>query len=464
MAGTDTSGRSTSINGAEAGGGRGDSGGVHREENPNHDGPEREKDRRGVLAPREKSWGVASEAVERRRAGIPPEAIVSALSLLVIATIFYLGVSIRGSFADLEWPGSSASARRDAGGAIGGPVRSAREIQERIDRAAPGAVIEIAPGTYEGTLRIRGKAVTLRSRDGAEATVIDGGGAAGPVIAIRAAAFGPEPRLEGLTIRGGRGADGSGLLVEGCDPLLARCRFIDHDGGGVVLVESRALLDECDFIGNRATPFGAGLQSINSSPVIMACRFEGNRALTAGGAIHARGGGPMIARSRFLDNRTTSGAWGGAIFADSSDLTVIDSEFIANGSGEAGGAVYLRHGGARIERCAFESNSAGSAWSLLSDGALAEVRWTRFCGARDSNLGGSITEGRGNEFVDACARDCNGNGIPDHEEIADGRARDQDGNGVIDECERPAPDPASDEAPDAATEHAPEPAPPAERR
>ena len=42
----------------------------------------------------------------------------------------------------------------------------------------------------------------------------------------------------------------------------------------------------------------------------------------------------------------------------------------------------------------------------------------------------------GNGFPDECDPDCNGNGVPDDCEIADGTVSDCDGNGVPDECDR----------------------------
>ncbi|MBM4111912.1 MAG: hypothetical protein FJ253_00830 [Phycisphaerae bacterium] len=373
----------------------------------------------------------------------PPSigAMISAAVLLVVGTLLYLGGALRGSFASVE-PNRSAPGGEHASGASAAPLeallhgtRSTREIQERIDRAAPGAVIEVEPGIYRGSIDFRARPIVLRSRDGAERTVIDGGGSTGPIVVIRGPRQAIDPRLEGFTIRGARGEAGVGLLVEDCDPIVAKCRFAQNAAGGARVTASRALFDECEFLGNRAVPFGGGLQSIDASPVLMVCTFDGNVALTGGGALHAQGGAPMIARTRFSGNRTTSGAWGGGILADGAELTVIDSMFTANDSTDGGGAAFVRGGRARFDRCAFERNGAAGAWSIDGDGSLVEVRSTRFCGDRDSNLGGAVIDAHGNEFDLGCARDCNANGIDDSFDIAQGRAEDCNGNGLIDACE-----------------------------
>lgn len=442
MSASNNRGRPWRIRGAEAEGERGnEGGGTYRGENTRHDGPEREKARRGVLAPGRSPWFSCADYSERSPLGAPSTgAILSAAALLVVATLLYLGTTIRGSFAGIESSRSAATAPRASGGdaalnALGLSVRSASEIQARIDRAVPGAEIEIPPGIYHGTVDFRGRPVTLRGREGFARTIIIGSSLEGPVVVIRGVRQGVDPRLEGFTLRGGRGDLGAGLVIEGCDPVITQCRFQDNDGGGAVVVGSRALFDECEFLANRAAPFGGGLQSIDSSPVIMACDFHGNAALSGGGAMHVRGGAPMIARSTFDGNITRSGAWGGAIFAENAELTVIDSSLVDNEAKDGGGAAFVRGSRARFSRCVFSGNSAGSAWALSGEGAAIEVCDSRFCGSRELTLGAGVTTGSGNVFDGNCARDCNGNGVPDSFEISEGQAEDCNRNGLIDECE-----------------------------
>ena len=47
-------------------------------------------------------------------------------------------------------------------------------IQEAIDAAGNGDTIEVAPDTYTERIDFLGKAITLRSTDGPEVTIIDG--------------------------------------------------------------------------------------------------------------------------------------------------------------------------------------------------------------------------------------------------------------------------------------------------
>ena len=48
-----------------------------------------------------------------------------------------------------------------------------------------------------------------------------------------------------------------------------------------------------------------------------------------------------------------------------------------------------------------------------------------------------IPDEDGDGLPDACARDCNGNGVPDFEDLSSGASFDCNGNGVPDECDVP---------------------------
>ncbi len=49
-------------------------------------------------------------------------------------------------------------------------------IQEAIDAAMDGDEVDVHPGTYNETINLLGKAITLRSSDGPDVTTIDAQG------------------------------------------------------------------------------------------------------------------------------------------------------------------------------------------------------------------------------------------------------------------------------------------------
>ncbi len=76
-------------------------------------------------------------------------------------------------------------------------------IQAAIDAAVDGDEIVVAPGTYFETIDFLGKAITLRSSNGPEVTIIDAQGV-GSVVTCDSGE-GPGTVLEGFTITGGTG-------------------------------------------------------------------------------------------------------------------------------------------------------------------------------------------------------------------------------------------------------------------
>ncbi len=140
-------------------------------------------------------------------------------------------------------------------------------LQDRLDEARPGDVVELAEGVFSGPIRID-KALILRGRGG----VIDGGGK-GSVLVIGA----PGARVEGVTIRNS-GEDvgrsdaciyveptATGAVLKG--NTLRRCAFgiWVHETDGVQIiendVESREEL--------RTTDRGNGIQLFNASNLVV---------------------------------------------------------------------------------------------------------------------------------------------------------------------------------------------------
>ena len=79
-------------------------------------------------------------------------------------------------------------------------------IQSAINDATHGDEIIVFPASYLEKINFLGKAITLRSSDGADVTIIDGNGAFHVVQCV--SGEGPDTILDGFTITGGN-ADGS---------------------------------------------------------------------------------------------------------------------------------------------------------------------------------------------------------------------------------------------------------------
>ena len=182
-------------------------------------------------------------------------------------------------------------------------------IAHALDAAAPGAVIDVAAGTYrtEATLATLGKTLLIRGstdEHGDPTTIIDGQGEH-TVFYVE----GPEgitTSFENLVITGGSGFYGGGMS--------------DFSPGALSVVNSV-------FSGNEGS-VGGGLYAItntfsqgNGPKTLIDCVFEGNWSASSGGGVY--GHGLIIIDSVITGNTAASslGLRGGGLYIQDSTLT-----------------------------------------------------------------------------------------------------------------------------------------------
>jgi parallel beta-helix repeat protein len=202
-------------------------------------------------------------------------------------------------------------------------------IQGAIDIAVNGDEVVVAPGTYHEQIDFRGKAIVVRSSDGAASTIIDGNGTRRGVHVH----FGEglDTVLDGFTIRNCfTTANGAGLLIRTASSPTIRDCVIERNvavksGGGVAIRDnSSPLLENCTIQDNRANRFGAGVFVETSTPVLTDCLIavndvlhdEGDAVLAdsyrGGGLANLSGGHTVMNTCRVRQNRAHSG--GGGIY------------------------------------------------------------------------------------------------------------------------------------------------------
>lgn len=229
---------------------------------------------------------------------------------------------------------------------------AAQTIQEAVDAAESGDVVLVRNGVYAtggraiaGTLTNRvavPTAVTIRSVQGPEVTVIQGAPAAGGGLgegAVRCVWLGAGAVLEGFTLTGGHTEAGSGEAASA--------------GGGVWGISTNSsVLTNCILRANAAD-VGAGAYGVR----MLACRIEGNRARFGGGAANCR-----LETCRVLGNEATES--GGGVTGDLSfdgsgrhDASHVRTCVIAgNRAGTLGGGAA---GGTVVDQCTITGNTAG---------------------------------------------------------------------------------------------------------
>ncbi len=243
-------------------------------------------------------------------------------------------------------------------------------IQAGIDLAADGDQVIVADGTYTGAgntnLDFAGKAITVRSANGASACVID------CQQMSRVAVFDSDETnqavFEGFWIQNavhtGDGYDGLGgaIQVLGTSPIIRDCGFeFCHSnirGGAIYIGGNGATIDGCLFMACWSETGGA-IYCFGTGSTISDCDFSMNSASYGGGVCVADESDPAIENCRFWGN--TAHSDGGGVFVRWIGAPVIsDCEFDENQAVDRGGAVFCEYNTSpMIVRCAFTENQAG---------------------------------------------------------------------------------------------------------
>lgn len=312
-------------------------------------------------------------------------------------------------------------------------VSDSAALQQAINSAPDGSVIELAPGNYTPpsggfTLYNSTGALTIRAAAGA-AVALNGGGA---TDLFRFTNSQKPITFQGIHFNNGVSNTnfiGGGLTIDHAEVIFVGCNFQNNaangsitGGAGAWINASKVLFQSCNFTGNTSPNYGAAFSALDSEVFINGSRFSNNRANlanhnmnSAGGAINANGTLLRIANCKFEGNQ--AGLAGGAIYAYGpyrgplstpvTRLIVANSTFIGNmavrGPGgpaqspAIGGAVFAEdQTTAQFFNCRFTSNSARLGGAVASYRATVEVVGSVFRDnqatgtAADESIGGAI--------------------------------------------------------------------------
>ncbi len=241
-----------------------------------------------------------------------------------------------------------------------------RHIQDGITNANPGDTVQVADGTYTGSLNkdldFKGNAITVRSENGAATTTIDCE-EAGRGFYFHSGETSASV-LVGLTIVNGN--------VSGDYP---------QDQGGGILCDwgSAPTISDCVVAANTAGVCGGGISCAHgSSPSITRCTIAGNSAgAHAGGILCDDGSNPTISDCAITENSARS--WGAGIGCSVSSPTirgcviqgndpngfychlsaaVMTDSIVSENAADQGAGIFLRNSTARISRCIISGNRA----------------------------------------------------------------------------------------------------------
>ena len=243
-------------------------------------------------------------------------------------------------------------------------------IQDAVDFAVNGQVIEVNRGRYVEQIDLLGKAITLTSTDWNDLntvmnTIIDGGGTGRCIIIARGESS--ATMVRGFLITGGVVSASQGGSVYGGGIFCSSSPVIEN-----CCIMGNYALSTVDNNYNQASAYAGGMYISGGSPTLRNCTFSGNSAWASsvetrtaayGGGMHISGGSPTVINCTFGGNsaRASSGlgdveAYGGGINgfgsnATFSGCTIRDNSVFSDGavSIAAGGGLYSSIGVVTLE-------------------------------------------------------------------------------------------------------------------
>lgn len=253
-------------------------------------------------------------------------------------------------------------------------------IQDAIDAAVYGDIINVKPGTYIENVTLKNGVAVVG--EGADECIIDGG-SNGPVI--YSTKCNSQTILKSFTITNGSGyinqygrSLGGGMYNNHSNPTITYCVFtgnsVEYGGGIYNDNRSNPEIRTCLFIDNIAEWWGGGIVNYHySNPKVLSCNFYKNIARYGGGIYNYNFCNAEIRNCVFKENIATSEIYfscGGGIYNDKESNSFISNcLFIDNTVSDAGGGVYNRSSSPTVINCAFNGN-----WANIYGGAIGNFK------------------------------------------------------------------------------------------
>lgn len=288
------------------------------------------------------------------------------------------------------------------------PTAEYSSLQAAVEAARNGDVIVLSEGRYSTddyrNIAIRGKAITIRSRDPNDPAVV-----AGTILDCqgsttrgrRAFEVGPGQgtrlTIMGLTIVNGySNVSGGSILCEQAEFRAYNCTFsgnrVQWWGGALLFRESRASLEGCTFLSNASDASRGGAIFCETSVLtIDDCLFQSN----TGGGVESHDSDLTLTRCIFQQN--TSQIGGGIQSRTNTDpqklskLTLSRCTFAGNAAQTLGGALYLYEVPATIDACTFTANTAATdGGAIVSYRANPVITDCILAGNKAQGAGGAV--------------------------------------------------------------------------
>lgn len=270
------------------------------------------------------------------------------------------------------------------------PTGRVTTLQGAIDAARDDTTILVPPGTYSEHIDFKGKAVTLKSTEGAAVTLITGVETFG-IVAIQ---LGEDSRtvLDGFTLSNAEAeVEGAGLRVSRSSPTLQSLALINNysseNGGGMAILDTTLSIKDLVMEGNSTYGLGGGLYVRDSQVYLEGVTLNSNSADTGGG-IAADTSTLRLLQTALTDNS-------GSGLAASASTLQLDQVSLSGNSGTAGGAMFLDACVLTLTNSVLSRNLATDGAGLYLSGTVFDIHQVQWLSNAANNHGGAVTVGEG---------------------------------------------------------------------
>jgi len=312
---------------------------------------------------------------------------------------------------DNEWDCDDATSTEphmvDASSAAATPDGSANApwttIQDGIDNASTCVVV--AAGTYTENVDFGGRDVLVTGVEGADSTIIQGGGA-GPVVTF-ASGESAGAELTGFTLSNGDGYEevttssyscgsgdtctdthttycGGGIYIDGATPTLSELLVTDND------LTMSADLEVSDGDSYYYYSYGGGLCLRNTLLDVSGVDVWGNYADDGGGLYLESGAALSMSQSLVVGNTAESGA---AFEVDGGSLTLVNVLSAWNAATTAGGGVLAMDASVSATNVTIAGDDAPLGGGLYAEGTTTATVVNTIIEGADSAEGVLVDSG-----------------------------------------------------------------------
>jgi len=250
-------------------------------------------------------------------------------------------------------------------------------IQDAIDASINGDIVLVSSGLYYENIDFKGKAITVKSKDGAKLTTIDGGAVGSVAVFTNSETNGSV--LDGFTLTNGIGAVspihsniwfGGAVFCESfSSPTIINNIIIKNTaslGGGVHCSMSNPVIKN-NTIKNNMSTYGGGICCYeSSSPTIENNSISDNYGVYGGGVCCRMFSDPTIKNNCIFKNRTIGGAGpGGGIYCSESSPDIIGNTITDNRAFCGGGISCQYTSSPKIDNNTISRNCATSLGTIF---------------------------------------------------------------------------------------------------